>query len=67
MSPLMRFLTIFAVMVACGTQCAKACHLDTSFGCKPWVDCMPCSEVRDLDGEPQTFNEPGWCYIRGKK
>jgi len=35
------------------------------FGCKPWVDCLPCSMVKDEDGQPRTNNAPGWCWIRG--
>ena len=32
---------------------ANACQEIKEFGCKPFVNCMPC--------------EGGWCWIKGKK
>lgn len=41
----------------------KPCEDKAQFGCIEWETCLPCSMVKDEDGELRKNNAPGWCWI----
>lgn len=67
MSPLFKLLVILFIIIGSVYECRADDKEPCEFGCKPFINCMPCSMVRDEEGNLQTYNEPGWCWIRGKK
>jgi len=52
------WIILFFMILALEAQYVFGCE---DFGCKPYVNCMPCEVLRDAEGELQSG---GWCWIR---